>query len=153
MIGQLCLFRNRPFLVSVFEYLIKRTVQHFFHGDALHDLHMLIAVAEDKINAVSVFIKNKLNHAVCIGHIVQNTAFLKKSQGRSHSTFGFMYWYREENELRFAVFYCARMLSAQLDTITEYGIETTISTYEKQAEGRSFCLLLVVCTKKIMQFL
>ena len=69
---------NQPFPVTVFEYFIKGVVYHIFHRNALNLFHLLIAVAEDKIDSVTIFIEYEFNYTVCHRHIVKNTAFFEK---------------------------------------------------------------------------
>lgn len=48
--------RYQPFSVSVAKYFIKRPIQHFFHGHTLNYRHLLVAVAENKVNTVTILI-------------------------------------------------------------------------------------------------
>ena len=47
-------------------------VYHLFYRNPLHHCHLLITIAENKINTVSLFIKHKLNHTVGNRHIIKD---------------------------------------------------------------------------------
>ena len=73
--------RHKPFFVAIAEDLVERVVQHFFHGNAFHIRHFRIAIAENEIHAAAVLVKDKLYHAECQRHIVQQAAFFQHTQG------------------------------------------------------------------------
>ena len=74
--------RYQPFSVSVAKYFIKRPIQHFFHGHTLNYRHLLVAVAENKVNTVTILIEYKLDNAVSQRHFVHNTVLLVETQRR-----------------------------------------------------------------------
>ena len=73
--------RHEPLFVAIGENFIERAVQHFLHGNAFHGRHFRIAVAKNKIHTVALLVKDKLYHAECQRHIVQQAAFFQHAQG------------------------------------------------------------------------
>ena len=73
--------RHKPLFVAITEDLVERAVQHFFHRNAFHIRHFRIAIAENEIYAAAVLVKDKLYHAECQRHIVQQAAFFQHTQG------------------------------------------------------------------------
>ena len=70
---------HQPLFVPIGEHLVKRAVQHFLHRHTLDIGHFRIAIAEDEIHAVSIFIEDQLDDTERQRHIVQQAAFFQQA--------------------------------------------------------------------------
>ena len=69
--GYICI-RDQPLGVGIGKYFIEGMIQHLVQSFVFQSLHGLIAVPEDKVNALALLIKQQLDHTEGDRHVIQD---------------------------------------------------------------------------------